>query len=733
MDQNKKLGSIVFLAWTLFSTATFAQMEGGDADSKLDSIEEVVVSGKAVQDLDLDSVNSTGSRLGLTAFETPAAIDVIDSDTMTMRGFKTVTEAAESLPGVLSGEAPGEPSSFSMRGFQQNQITELRDGLRAGPHNMTMRPQNTFNLERVEILKGPSSVLYGEGAVAGTINMVTKKPVLGREMNSELLLSYGRYDSWEVGFGSGGSIRNNLAFRIDADNAESDGWVDGADSRSTNVTGAILWAVSEKFELMLTGDFLDDDLPSHWGTPFVSSGFAGSHAMGHVIRSTDDRTIDRRTRFLNYNVSDHVSESHHFWGRLLAEWRPSQYVTVRNQLYVFNADRRWINSEQYLFNPTTNLIDRDRFFVLHDQDLYGDRLDVTLEHNVGTVENTMVVGIDYSDLDFVRSRGFPEGDSVDPLNPIPGVFGPLVKRLSPTKMETVAVFFEDTVKISDALRLVAGTRYDHIELVRQNFNADGSFDAATSFTDTYKPLSWRFGAVYQFIPDVSVYGQYSKAQDPPSSSSLFLVNAGQNFDLSKADQWELGFKAQFEHANSANKTELTLSLYDIKRSNILTQITQTEVSNIGSQSSQGAEFAISSDLTDYWRVGGNLTYIDSKYDLFFDPDFGIEATGNRPPNVPKWVFNLWTSISDVGGLPLELGGGLRHISDRMANSSNTVTLLSYSLIDIFAAYNLGQTRIMLRVRNLLDEKYSPWADIYYPNQIVLGSPRTFEISLYTHF
>lgn len=106
---------------------------------------------------------------------------------------------------------------------------------------------------------------------------------------------------------------------------------------------------------------------------------------------------------------------------------------------------------------------------------------------------------------------------------------------------------------------------------------------------------------------------------------------------------------------------------------------------------------------------------------------------SRPPNVPKWAVNLWTSFSELGGLPLELGGSARYISNRMANSENSVTLPDYTLIEIFAAYQIGKSRLMLRVKNLFDEEFSPWADVFYPNQVVLGSPRTYEISLYARF
>ena len=704
---------------------------GGSDDDQV--IEEVIATGRAVQDLDLTAVTDTGSRLGLSGLETPASVDIIDSETMRMRGLKSVTEAAESLAGVLSGEAPGEPSSFSMRGFQQNQITVLRDGLRAGPANMTMRPQNTFNLERVEILKGPASVLYGEGAVAGTVNMVTKKPTLGNDFAAETLLSYGRYNTWEAGLGVEGPAGSNSAYRIDASTAASDGWVDRADSRSTNVTAAILWAPREDLELLVTGDYLDDDLPSYWGTPFVTEAFAGDNAMREVVSSADMRTIDRRTRFISYNVGDHVSESDHFWGRFHVAWDINENTRLRNQAYHFTADRRWINSEQYPFNAATQQIDRDRFFVLHDQQLYGNRLDLVTRSQFGDRESTFVIGIDMSNLDFDRSRGFPDGDSVDVLNPTPGSFGPLDRRLSPTKIDTVALFVENQFRVTETFSIVSGLRYDDIDLVRDNFGVDGSFIASQSFARNFQPFSWRIGAVYEVNPLMVAYGQFSTAQDPPSSANIFLVNANRNFGLSDAGQWEVGLKSQLDGLGGQGTSEITVSIYGIDRDNILTQVSQTEVSTIGNQESQGLEISFSTDATDRWRIGGNASYINSSYGVFVDPDFGIDASGNRPPNVPDWAINLWTSVSDIGGLPLEIGGGLRHISDRFANTSNVNKMLSYTIFDAFGAYVFGSSRLMVRVRNATDEEYAPWADVFYPNQIVLGSPRTYEVSLHTQF
>ncbi len=160
--KNSLIGTIGVVTLSTLTAPVTAQQAAEDKQRD-PVLEEVVVTGTVVGTLDLMSESETGSRLGLSAFETPASINVIDDDTMRARGFLSVTEAAESMVGVSSGENPGGPAAFSMRGFTDNQITTLRDGLRIGPASMVTRPQNTFNLERVEVLKGPASVLYGEG------------------------------------------------------------------------------------------------------------------------------------------------------------------------------------------------------------------------------------------------------------------------------------------------------------------------------------------------------------------------------------------------------------------------------------------------------------------------------------------------------------------------------------------------------------------------------------------
>ena len=138
-------------------------------------------------------------------------------------------------------------------------------------------------------------------------------------------------------------------------------------------------------------------------------------------------------------------------------------------------------------------------------------------------------------------------------------------------------------------------------------------------------------------------------------------------------------------------------------------------------------------MSDDNRIGGNFAYTNAEYREFVDPDFGINATGNIPPNVPKSVANLWATSNNIYGLPIEIGAGVRYVSERSTNFQNTATLNSYNIFNLFAAYSHKNARFAINIRNVLDKDYAPWADIFYPNQIALGSPRSVEISFHTKF
>lgn len=711
-------------------------------------VEEVVVVGEIVDELQLLEASDAGSRLGLSLLETPATVEVIDGSTMQARGYKQVTDAVQSLPGVVSGESPAAPSTFSIRGFTRSQITILRDGLWVGPANMVMRPQNTFNLDRIEVLRGPNSVLHGQGAVAGTVNVVTKSAEIGEPSKIDLLASMGRYDTRQFGIGAGGSFSDSAWYRFDVSQRSSDGYVDRMDSNSLNATGSVLWRATDTLSVKFRVDHLDDELADYWGTPLVPTASA-REPMHNVISTRTGETLDRAMRSHNYNVSDSKAESDQLFLRADVTWTPAENFTIKNTTYRFVADRDWLNAEGYVY--CTEVVDvctqtgeiqryYGYFFVTHEQELVGNRFTAQYDFDLGGMENTVLGGFETTSLDFERARGFRRaeplaaGDSVDPYAPIAGLYGPEELRgVSPTDIQTRAVFLENALKISDRLSVVGALRYEQLELDRQNFNSDGVLEAS-SFDRDFDWTSWRIGSVFKLADNVAAYAQYSDAKDPVNSN-IFLVNGGEDLDLTDAEQWEIGLKGALPEVG----VEATVAYFDIQRDDVIEQIGIDSATNVGGRESNGFEVTATWAASEKLKFGVNAA--QTKAEFSRSTNFQNFA-GNTPPNVPERTANLWASYN-FSDLPLTLGSAFRYVGDRFGDNANDVTLKSYSLIDAYASWKHNNLTISARVNNAADEEYVSWSDVFYlgqadpsfiyANQLLLGAPRTYEVSIAASF
>jgi iron complex outermembrane recepter protein len=724
------------LAIALISVGTGSQAWA--ADPPAESLDTITVTAAKMRSL--EQFTPTGSRLGLSAQELPATLDVIDNDEMLGRGFINVQQAADSQAGVTSGGSPGDQSQFSMRGFTGNQITVLRNGLYIGPSNMTTRDQNSFNVGSVEILKGPASVLYGQGAIAGAVNVVDKAPSFGAPQ-FEALASAGSFDSSNVGFGGTTHVGDTVGIRADFSRTSTQGYVHNP-SNTIEATVTTLWKALPTLDVQLTVDWLQDHPSDYYGTPLVPSSFATQPLTG-VISSSTGLALDRRMEFVNYNVADARIASHQIWPQLLLKWTPTENLTVQNFTYCFHARRSWEDAETYQLttvdlngNPLASpQINRDRFYVFHDQNLLGDEGSISYKSSLFGMANTVVGGFDYSHLNYNRIRGFPNNDLVDPFNPSPGLFGPLlqpgerVPRASPTHWNDYAVFFEDVIDLAAPLKLVTGGRYDRLELKRQNFNTQGQ-EMTNGFSQTYSSANWRVGLVYNLNEDVTPYLSWTTGKDPPGSNNIFLVNAPEGqFALSNSRQVEAGLKAR----TPGGTADVTVAAYDIRKSNMLVQTGQDTLAS-ASQTSKGVELTSNFKLTHNWTVSANAAYTDSVYTTFTDPTSGANYTGVQPANIPRWTGNLWTSVRNIANIPLEIGGGVRYIGNRPGNTANTLILDHYTLFNGYASYAVKPgVLVTARVNNLFNKAYAQWADIYYPTELMLGQPRYWELGAYVKF
>ncbi len=707
-------------------------------------LDQVNVTGKRPDKLTQETVSA--SRLGLTPLETPATIETIGAQTMATRGYTQVEDAVDSLPGVTSGGSPGDPTGFSMRGFTGDQVTVLRNGAYLGPANMISRPQNSFNLQDVEVLKGPASVLYGQGAVGGIVNVITKDPTFGpATFNS--MVSGGSFGTVNFGVGGNARIGSDAAVRLDVSRTASDGFIKNDNPNVLNATATAIWHIRDDLSLKVIMDYMHDDLESYYGTPLVPTSFATQQANG-IVTSTQGLTLDQRMLRENYNVADSKHYGTYMWPTAILTWQPTDKITVSNEAYMFYASRKWQNAETYTFlgpssgatdaagNPIpANQIGRDRFYVFHEQHDYGDLLDANFDYEIFGLKNRTTAGLDMLALNFHRARGFPDAqyaDYVDPFNPAQGSFGSFPgeypQKESPTYIQNIAALFEDALDLTSQLKLVTGARKEWLRVDRQFLNTDGS-ENSSSFTKIFLPFSYRAGLVYAIRPTITFYGLWTTATDPPGSN-IFLASASQLQSLTTSKQVEVGSKAVLWDG----RADLTLSLYDIHRANILVSTGQNSVADAGSQHSRGVEFSSDFRLTHHWSMSANAAVTYSRFGQFIDPNSGTDASGNKPPDVPSLTANFWTQYSSIFALPLDTGLGIRYVSSRAGDYGNTLRLDNYTTVNIYGIYHITRNiELTGRIDNLFDKAYAQWADVNYPTEVVLGRPRYFEAGLTAHF
>lgn len=695
-----------------------------DEQPSTQKLSEITITAAQIQSL--DQFTPTGTRLGLSIQELPATLNVITSDEMLGRGYTSVEEAADSQPGVISGGSPGDLEQFSMRGFTGDEITLLRNGLYIGPEDMVGRPANTFNVASVEILQGPASVLYGSGAIGGAVNVVDKGPSFGAP-NLEALLAAGSFGSTSLGIGGGTHIGETIAFRADVSRTATDGYVRGAHAYSNEATGSATWRITPKLALQLSLDYLQDRPSGYFGTPLVPTSFATDPLKGVLTSSTV--AIDRPMRYVNYNVGNAHIGSTQVWPHIFLTWHPTENVSVENYLYYLHAYREWFDAETYTFTMAQPgyvgipRINRDRFMVIHHQNMIGDQGSVSYSHPIFGHANKVVVGYEYSHLTFYRTRGFPPNDSVDPFQPDPGIFNtlyptPVSTLHTSSKWNWYGAFFEDVLNLTNNLRLVTGAHYNQLQLFYHDF------DSGAGYGQTYITGSERVGLVYNASPYLTPYVAYSTANDPPNGE--IFDSQATTFPPSHAWQVEAGVKG----GTRSGMMNFTAAVYKIRRDNVLTQTGIDTLTNVGSQGSKGVELSTDFKLSRNWTVTFNGAYTDSRFGSYVDPNTGVNDTGNQPANVPKWTANLWTSYQNVGGIPLDVGGGVRYIGKRYGDEANTLLLDKYSLVNLYASYHVSShTLLTARVNNLFDKAYARWVDIYYPSQVLLGTPRYFELSM----
>ncbi|MDX3893724.1 TonB-dependent receptor [Pusillimonas sp.] len=685
----------------------------GLAQNQPDTLAPIVVSSEQTPILDRPA--HTGSNLDLTPRETPASIDIIDRRQIEARGQASVTEAITRAGGISAMGHPGNGgSSLSSRGFTDStSVMRLYDGLRQyGGVGVTF-PFDTWSVERIEVLRGPASVIYGDGAIGGVVNIVPRKPRHG-PIENEIQATVGTEDTARLGLDSSGSLSDTVSYRVDLSGNRSDNWVDRGESRDATFSGALQWEASPDLSLRLSHAYGYQKPMAYFGTPLV-----------------DGRQLDA-LRKQNYNVEDGAIRHRDQWTDLDALWTPGESATIRAKLYHVRSKRDWRNAERYVHDPASGLIDRsDNTEIHHDQKQTGFTASASFEGRLGSLPNSVSVGFDVNRSSFQHSNNTYTGSSgpVDPYDPVPGYFHSDVPTLPRYRNEAVqyALFMEDRLKLTPKWSILGGVRYDHATVRRDDLIMD-----ARTLDRSYSNVGYRLGTVYELRPGFTIYAQYARAADPVSGL-LMLSPANSEFEMAEGRQIEVGLKQGFWQG----KGEWTLAAYHIKKTNLLTRDADdpSRRVQVGAQSSRGIEASLALEFARGWTLEANGTILRARYDDFDEsagsPPGAVSRRGNVPPNVAQKLANVWLSWNFRPGWTAM--GGVQYVGKRYADNANTLELPSYTSTDLALRWQVDKrTTITARGYNVFDKAY--YATAYYtPTQWLYGPGRRFELTLNHRF
>lgn len=684
---------------SLALAVSLAALGSARADTTLPSV--AVSADRDGTGLALDQASTGASRTGLSARELPASIEAVDSIGIEERGDYQIKEAitrATGLTGIGSGGNGG--LAFSTRGFTgTNSVGIAEDGVRLATGAGTQTyPNEAWGYERIEVLHGPASVVYGSGTVGATINAVRKTPTRARSV--ETLFGVGSGGSTRAGAGASGALGEIASFRVDAYGTLSDGLRDLGKAQGGKLMSALRVQPDSDLRFELIADYSLQKPERYWGTPLANG------------------AIDKSLRSQNYNVDDSIIryEDKRLHGRV--EWQASAQMVLRNELYYLEAKRRWQNVEKYQLNPASALVTRSSYLhIQHDMAQTGNRLEASLTAGghravagweIARINFRHTNNAPYGGSSTVGATGFDHGQWSSPDATLP-------KFASGTTLN--AFYLEDAYQIADRWLLLAGIRHDIAQVSRTDLVGAGS-----GLEKNLTGNAWRLGLTYRATRDTRLYLQTSTGHDPVTSI-VTLNLANRDFTLTQGRQIEAGVKQRF----AEGRGDWTAALYRIEKDDIITQDPANPARSIqgGSQHAQGIELASAFSPWKNWRFEANYTALQARYDALAEKVGGVALSraGNRPGNVPEQVANLWAHYR-FGDWQASLGG--RHVGKRYADNANTLVLPAYAVADASLAWHYdAKTTFRALARNLTDKVYATTA--YGSTQFMLGEARRFEL------
>lgn len=702
MIRNTLIGALVSGA-SLAGTPASAQ--GSDPVEN-----EVVVTGKYLADR-LSTPQHTQPLV-----DTPQTITVVEDDLMAEQGRRTLRDAMRNITGISfqagEGNPPGGSDAFNVRGFSARDDVFV-DGIR-DPGNYFRDP---FYAERIEVTKGPASAFAGRGNVGGTVNIVTRQPVLAGRISGELGVGTdnffrGTFDVNQVVDEAAG-----IAVRLTA-------MGHSADEPGRDHVFNRRWAVAPSIGFGLDGDtsFIvnylhleqndrpDAGLPNGRNPSLAGSGFEGRVAPVH------------RTNFYGYSTDYRTVATDSVTGRF--EHRFSDSVTIRNTTRFARVHNdQLISSPRFVgsvttLGPATQAVGNRKPRDQVDR-LFINQTSLTAKFATGGIGHTLVIGGELVDESNENRR------RLDANGPVTNLFDPVLQAAAPiayngtrarTDVTTQSLYIFDTIELGEQWNIVAGVRHDWVKTRARGIDDSGTAPGfVVDFTRSDSEWSGNAALVFKPSSNSSIYVAYGTAFEPGSGAEVVQLAGGNNnapvtaanffVDPETSRAWEAGAKIDLMQ----DTLQLSGAVFQITRDNARTPgINPGDPAVVldGEQRVSGFELQAVGRVTSKWNLFAGYSYLDGKVTRSNRP-FEV---GQRLDGTPEHSASIWTSYALATGFVI--GGGAQHVSSRTSNIRPTATsdfvivTPSYTVFDAFAEYDITD-RIGLRanVYNIGDESY----------------------------
>lgn len=703
--KKTKLALLVALAIQQLSSPAFGQTaSSAEPDATLPEVK--VKSSRELSPTYNPPTAVSATKIEAPLRDIPQTVNVVPQSVLRDQGVRSMQDVLKAVPGIGLSTGDGQRDQVTIRGF-----TAIADQFIDGMRDDAMYFRDLSNIEQVEVIKGPASVLYGRGSSGGLINRISKKPGIDK---SEVSVQFG---SWAQRRGEFDLARNysenGVAFRVTGALESADSYRDQQFLKREALAPSLSIKLGADTRLLIQGEYLSDRRVTDFGIPSFQGlpvDVPASTYYGAANAKDFDFTQSRVTA-LGFTL-DH---------RFNSEW------SVRNAFrhYNYSLDRN--NTLVGSVNETAQTASLNRSNVKREEDGYFNQTELVQKTTLAGMPHQLLYGVEIGkqnkDQLFRTKNNIATVSLFNPVAPVVPFNVTAAPSTDNLGILTVAsVYAQDLVTLSERWKALAGVRYDKFDQETQERRVGQS-----NLNRTDRAWSPRAGLVYQPSQNQSYYVSYSKSFQPSGESFALAANNAQIAPEQTTNK-EIGAKLDFLDGLAS----ATASLFQLERTNIkATDPATNQLIPIGVQRTNGLELTFTGDLSHGWQIWSGYSYLDARITSSIAKDDGQFIQGKRPTLTSVHSANLW--LTKALGHGFGAGAGMNYVGDRFANPGNTVTLPSYVTADAMAYYRMAGLDLQLNLMNVFNRQYIVAGHGSSKNLNLPGAPRSVQLTARYNF